>query len=76
MTQEIKKPSIDKQCFLSFWGGRKKEWAFTPAEGTAEWILVAWTTDLFDINAIKYGIYSLSVNLFLLVAFLHLWAFN
>lgn len=36
MVQEIKKPSCDKRCFLSFWGGRNKEWAFTPAEGTAE----------------------------------------
>lgn len=33
MLQEFKKQRVDKMCFRSFWGGRNKDWLFSPAEG-------------------------------------------
>lgn len=35
LLQETKKASLEKQCFLSFGGGRNKDWVFSPADGTA-----------------------------------------
>lgn len=62
MLQESKKQKIDKP-FRSFQGGRNKDWIFSPAEGSAGGMVTGWKADLFEVQAVEYGIFSLSVNL-------------
>lgn len=60
--QETKKPSINKRLFQSVWGGRNREWVFTPSEDAAGGMLIAWTSDYYSLLAVKYSIYTYQSN--------------
>lgn len=62
MLQEFKKLWVDKKVLPSFIGGRKKDWVFSPAKGSAGGMLIGRRADLFEVRPLKLVI-SHSVNL-------------
>lgn len=63
MLQETKKLSIDKNCFRSFGEARTKIGFTLRPKGRQGGMLIAWRTDLYEVKAVEYGIYSVSVKL-------------
>lgn len=61
MLEETKKIEISRQCLASVWGIRNLEWISSPAEGTAGGMLIGWKKELFDLNQIEQGFFSLSL---------------
>lgn len=44
-------------------GGRNNEWIYSPTNGSAGGMLIAWKTELFKLEAVEYGAFSLSAKL-------------
>lgn len=63
MIQETTKFSIDKISIQSWWRGRNKDWVYSPSEGAARGMLIAWKSDLYILLAVENGLYTLSVRL-------------
>lgn len=51
MLQEARKPSLSRQCFRTSWGRRNRDRIVTPSLGSAGVMLIAWKTDLFELEA-------------------------
>lgn len=79
MLLETKKSSISNSSFRTFWGGRNEEWIYSSSNGSAGGMLIGWKTELFKLEAVAYGAFSiicrtvrLQVGVFL-VDFMYIW---
>lgn len=59
MIQETKKPFFSKHCFNKVWGGRNKDWISSPSLGSVGRMMIAWKFDLFKLEAVEHGSYSM-----------------
>lgn len=62
-----------------FGGGRNEEWIYSSSNGSAGGMLIGWKTELFKLEAVAYGAFSiicrtvrLQVGVFL-VDFMYIW---
>lgn len=53
---------VNRKCLSSQWGIRSVDWISSPAEGSAGGLLIGWKMELFEVQQIQYGIFSLSVK--------------